>query len=86
MKGKIINYRRGRKTEYTNQYVVEIEGVKNREDAENYLGKKVVWTTSSGKRIIGKITRVHGKKGAVIARFSKGLPGQAIGSSINVEE
>ena len=37
-----------------------------------------------GNEIVGKITRVHGKKGAVIARFNKGLPGQAIGTSVQI--
>ncbi len=85
MKGRIVNYRRGKNTEYTNQYVIELDEVKTRDDAYKWLGKKVVWRTPSGKTITGKITRVHGNKGAVVARFNKGLPGQAIGTEVEIK-
>ncbi|MBR9707044.1 MAG: 50S ribosomal protein L35ae, partial [Candidatus Diapherotrites archaeon] len=48
VKGVVINYRRGRHTQTTNQIVIEINGVKTTTDAAKYLGKKVVWTTPSG--------------------------------------
>ncbi len=85
MKGKLVNYRRGVHTEYTNQYVIEVEGVSDKAKAESLAGKKVTWTTSTGKPIVGKISHAHGNKGAVLARFEKGLPGQAIGTEIHVE-
>ena len=46
----------------------------------NYLGKKVVYTTPAGKRIPGKVLRRHGD--ALLVRFSRGLPGQALGSEV----
>lgn len=84
MKGKIVNYRRGGHTEYTNQYIIEVEGVNSKEEAEKLRGKKVAWTTTSGKRIAGSVSHAHGNKGAVLARFNQGLPGQAIGTEVEV--
>ncbi len=85
MKGKIINYRRGAKTEYTNQYVVEINGIDSKEKASTLSGKRIAWKTPTGKEIVGKITKAHGNKGAVLARFNKGLPGQAVGTDVEIQ-
>lgn len=86
MNGKIINYRRGRKTEYTDQFVVEINEIDSKEKASTLAGKRVVWKTSTGKEIVGKITKAHGNKGAVLTRFNKGLPGQAVGTTVEIQE
>lgn len=84
MKGRLANYRRGVHTEYTNQYIVEVDGVKDRASADGILGKKVVWKTTTGKTIVGKVSKAHGNSGAVLARFDKGLPGQAIGTEVEI--
>jgi large subunit ribosomal protein L35Ae len=86
MKGVIANFRRGRKTQTGNQMVIRAEGVKDRKKAESLAGKTVVFTTESGKQQIkGKISGAHGNKGAVKARFEKGMPGQAIGKQVSIE-
>ncbi|MCD6229710.1 MAG: 50S ribosomal protein L35ae [Candidatus Diapherotrites archaeon] len=84
MEGIIKNYRQGVHTQHTNQFVVEINESKTKEQASKFIGKKTVWTTGSGKEIKGKITQTHGNKGAVRVRFEKGLPGQAIGAKIKI--
>lgn len=84
MEARIINYRRGRHTEYTDQFILKPEGVENKDDALKLVGKKVVWKTVSGKEIRGKITKTHGNKGEVLARFMKGLPGQALGKKVEI--
>jgi len=84
MKGRIINYRRGRKTEYPHQYIVEVKNVKSRREAAKLLGRSVRWKSSSGKEIFGSISRVHGNNGALIAKMRRGLPGQAIGTDVDV--
>ncbi len=84
MKGRLTNYRRGVHTEYTNQYIVEVDGVKDRSSAAGILGKRVVWKTTTGKEIVGKVSKAHGNSGAVLARFGKGLPGQAIGTEVEI--
>jgi len=85
MEATIVNYRRGLHTEYTNQFIIEIEGVKSKDEANKLAGKKVIWKTLTGKEIIGKITHAHGNNGAMLVRFEKGLPGQAIGTKLVVE-
>lgn len=84
MKATIKNYRRGRHTMYNNQYVVDPQGAKAKADAAKLVGMKAVWTTTSGKEIIGKVTHPHGGKGSVRVRFNQGLPGQAIGTAIEL--
>jgi len=66
--------------------VVKVEGVDKKEDVKKVVGKKVVWTSPAGKKISGTITQAHGGKGAVRVLFSeKGLPGQAIGTKVDIE-
>lgn len=84
MEGIIVNYSQGRHTQTNNQMVILFESVKSRDDALQLENKKVVWTTPSGKEMIGTITKPHGNKGAVKALFEHGLPGQAIGTKIKV--
>ena len=71
-------------TQNTNQMILLPEGSKKREEAEKLLGKKVEWETTSGKKMSGEITRVHGGNGAVVAQFNPGLPGQAIGTKAKI--
>jgi len=85
MEARIVSYRRGKHTEYTNQYIITIEGVNNKNDAVKYVGRKVVWKTATGKEMVGKVTNTHGNGGALLVRFEKGLPGQVLGSTVNVE-
>ncbi len=83
IKGIIKNYRLGARTQTPNQVVINIDGY-NKEKSKTLVGCKVIWTTPSGKELIGKVTSVHGNKGAVRSRFDKGLPGQAIGSEVRI--
>ena len=82
MKARITHYRRGRKTQYKYQMIIEVDGVETIEKANELMGKTVVYTTESGKTINGEVTRVHGAKGKIVARFERGLPGQAIGREV----
>ena len=85
MEATIVNYRQGRHHVTPNQMILDIPGVKTREDAEKLVGKKVTWTSPAKKDILGKITGAHGNKGAVKVLFEKGMPGQAFGNKVNVE-
>lgn len=84
IKGTIKNYKQGAKNTYTNQVIIIIEG-SDKEKSKKLVGKKAIWKTSSGKEMVGSIADVHGNKGAVRARFEKGLPGQAIGTEILIK-
>lgn len=84
MKGTIVNYRGGKHTQKTNQLVVIAEDVKSKEEARKLMKKKVEWTTPTGKKISGVVSKVHGNKGAVLVKFEKGLPGQALGTDVEI--
>lgn len=84
-KAKVIQFRRGRHTFKPRHFLIEIEGSKNRKDAEKFVGKEVGWKSSAGKIIKGKISSAHGNNGLVRAIFEKGLPGQAITTEVEVK-
>ena len=85
MKAIIMNFRGSRrKQETSNQVIIHIESLKNREAGKSLVNKKITWSTATGKSISGKITSVHGKN-SVRAIFEKGLPGQALGTEIKLE-
>lgn len=59
-------------------------GLANREEAKKMTGKEVIWKSSAGKEIRGKISDAHGNNGLVRAIFERGLPGQAVTTEIEV--
>jgi large subunit ribosomal protein L35Ae len=85
-KGKVIQFRRGRKTFKPRHFLLEIPTVLSRESAQEFVGKTATWK-SQGKEpkiIQGKISSAHGKNGVLRAIFEKGLPGQAIGTEVEI--
>ncbi len=85
MKGKVIQFRRGRHTIHEKHFLIEADGVSNREEAEKLVGKIVEWKSPAGKIISGKISGAHGGKGLVRAIFERGLPGQAITTGVEIK-
>jgi large subunit ribosomal protein L35Ae len=86
MKATIVSYRRGRHTQTPNQILIELDGVDSRALASKFIGKRLVWTSPGKKEIHGKITQTHGNSGILRARFSKGLPGEALGKKAEILE
>jgi len=84
MEGKVVQFRRGRKTIIERHFLIEIKGISNKKDAEKFVGKEVEWKSPAGKKIVGKISATHGNKGVVRAIFEKGLPGQSITTSVEI--
>ena len=86
MNALIINYRRGRKTQKTNQMIIEIEKVKSKEEAEKFVGKKVEFHCEGKQKkiITGTISKIHGNSGAMRVLFNTGMPGQSIGGDLKV--
>jgi large subunit ribosomal protein L35Ae len=84
MKGLVIQFRRGRHTVEEKHFILDL-GAKSRKDAEKFVGREVAWKSSGGKVIKGKVSSAHGNKGLVRAIFEKGLPGQSIGTEIEVK-
>ena len=86
LKATVLSYRRGRHTQKTNQFVLEIPGCDTKAKAAKFIGRKVVWTApgARGKKISGKITAPHGNSGSLRARFNKGLPGTVLAKKVEV--
>ena len=82
---RVIQFRRGRHTITERHFLIEINGVSSKKDAEKFVGKEVVWTSPAGKKIIGKVSGTHGAKGVVRAIFQIGLPGQALTTKVEVK-
>lgn len=79
-----MHFRQGRHHQNTNQMILKVAD--STEEAEKVIGKEVVWTSPSGKEIVGKISALHGRNGNVRAIFAeKGLPGQSLGTKILIK-
>lgn len=86
MEAIIINFKRGRKTQTTNQMIISIPKM-DKAKAESMVGKKVVYTCEGKdkKQITGEIRSTHGNSGALRVLFERGMPGQAIGQRVEVK-
>jgi|SRR3989338_7516794 len=82
--GKVIQFRRGRHTIHERHFLVELEGVSKKSEAEKFVGRILEWKSPAGKIIKGKISSAHGNNGIVRAIFEKGLPGQAITTKVEI--
>ena len=81
-------FRGSHKTKYGNHLIVQVEGVDDREKAKGLEGKQVVWNNPEGKNkiaISGTVSKAHGGKGAVRVVFERGLPGQALGTKVEIK-
>lgn len=83
IEGIIVNYRLGLKTQKPKECIIQFKHIDSASEASRLIGRKIVWK-SGEKKIIGKIVALHGKKGLVRARFRKGVPGQALGSVVEL--
>jgi large subunit ribosomal protein L35Ae len=81
--GTIINYRRNTKTRASRECLIQFDYVHSISEASQLFGRKVVWTKGT-KKFIGKIVGLHGKNGLIRARFRKSVPGQALGTSVEL--
>lgn len=84
VKGKVVQFRRSRHRVHERHFLIDV-GAKNRKEASEFVGKEVVWKSTAGKEIKGKVSSAHGSKGLVRAIFEKGLPGQALTGDCEVK-
>ncbi len=63
--------------------IVQFVDVVSAAKAGQLVGQKVVWK-GEAKKLIGEIIGFHGKNGAVRVRFKKGVPGQALGTTVEL--
>lgn len=85
MEGTIVHFRGSRRVKRSNQMVVLIKSIDDKEKASKLVGRKVTWKTSAGKQLTGQITAAHGNSGALRVRFDTGMPGQSIGTKVAIE-
>jgi large subunit ribosomal protein L35Ae len=83
VEGVIVSCRRGPKTQKPKEYILRFPGNESVGVAARLVGRKVAWPIRKHKAI-GKIVALHGKNGLVRARFRKGVPGQALGSLVEI--
>ncbi|MGB9756206.1 MAG: 50S ribosomal protein L35ae [Candidatus Bathyarchaeales archaeon] len=81
--GTILNYRVGPKTQKSKECIVQFDHVKSFSEAGRLIGRKVIWKDGKN-RFVGKIVALHGRKGLVRVRFRRGLPGQSLGTKVEL--
>ena len=79
---RIMNYRIGIRTQASKEILIEVIGSESDKTGQ-HIGKKVVWKNPTSK-LVGQIVGLHGKNGVLRAKFKKGVPGQAIGSIVEL--
>jgi large subunit ribosomal protein L35Ae len=83
--GRIVNYRIGIRTQMPKWCLIQIIGENSVSKAGQLIGRKVILRFEK-KSFIGRIMDLHGKKGVVTAKFRKGVPGQAIGATVELTD
>ena len=85
MEGIIVHFRGSRRVKRHNQMIVKVDGVDSKEKAVEIIGKSVVWKSSAGKELKGKVAKEHGNKGALRVIFETGMPGQSLSGKVSIQ-
>ena len=80
--GVFINYSYGAKKQYARNGIIKVMNLEPNESGK-VIGWWIGWPEKNPK-LFGRILGVHGKSGNLMARFQKGLPGQAIGGKVAI--
>jgi len=83
--GTIVNYRIGIRTQKPKECLIQFAHVNSASLACQLINRKVVWKQGNIK-LMGKIAGSHGKKGVIKVKFQKGVPGQALGTTVELLE
>ncbi len=67
----------------SHECLIQFTDVISSAQAGQLIGKKVLWK-GKNKEHAGKIVGFHGKNGAVRVKFKKGVPGQALGTIVEL--
>jgi large subunit ribosomal protein L35Ae len=81
--GRIVNYRTGPKAQMTSECLIQFEKFESVSLASKLIGQKVLWKQGKSE-LRGKIVGLHGRKGMVRVKFARGVPGQAIGTTVEL--
>lgn len=81
--GRITNYRTGIRAQTSKECLIEFQDVTSASLAGKLVGQRVTW--KNGKTMFtGKIVGPHGRNGMVKVKFPHGVPGQAIGTIVEL--
>jgi len=81
--GYIVSFRIGPKAQNPKECILYFPGYDDHSSASRLIGRKVAWPV--GKRTHrGVIVATHGRRGHVRARFRRGLPGDALGTQVEI--
>ncbi len=78
--GIITNYH----IAYTKEVLVLVPGIKAKKEAGKFIGKKAVFTDSKGKKYVGKVSGLHGRKGTLKVKFKRPLPSTSLAKPVNI--
>ena len=81
--GRITNYRVGLSSQQSRECLIELNGINSASLAGKLVGQKVVWA-SGKKKFNGRIVGFHGRNGMVRVKFKRPVPGQAIGTVVQL--
>ena len=80
---RVVNYRIGIREQASRESLIQIISKEPNVQAGQFIGKKVVWKNRTTK-LVGQIVGLHGRNGILKAKFKKGLPGQALGATVEI--
>lgn len=73
----------GNKSQTPKVCLIEFQGITSVSGAGRLVGQKVAW--KSGKSLmLGQVMGLHGRNGMVKVKFHHGVPGQAIGTTVEL--
>ena len=78
--GMIVNYH----IAYTKEVLVYVPGISSKRDAGKLICKKAVWTDTKGKKYVGYVSGLHGRRGTLKVKFKSALPANALAKPINI--
>lgn len=81
--GIIMNYRIGIRTQMSKMCLVQFADVNSISEVGKLIGRKMVWTDGKNRHV-GMIVGLHGRKGVVKVKFRHGVPGQALGTIVEL--
>ena len=80
--GIIMNYRIGPKRQRSRECIIKVLDA-DPSESRRLIGWKVHWPHNDPK-LVGRISKLHGKSGALRVKFRIGLPGQALSSRVTI--
>lgn len=62
LKGVVINYRRGPRTQRSRECLIQFPNIKSRSEASKLIGRKIAWSDGKGSTIVGVILSPMGTR------------------------